>query len=132
MDELNATMNDPARPWHRKALDAIKIIPQVGGAFLAGGPTAALTKAITATAAQFFVEVAAKGGSAETQRLDVPSSASSGVGRQPILEQRARQFLKDALAGRRQWRLFRKGRRPSRNYRPIKVEDYSGAGRPGC
>ena len=30
-------------------------------AFLAGGPTAALTKAITATAAQFFVEVAAKG-----------------------------------------------------------------------
>ena len=61
MDELNATMNDPARPWHRKALDAIKIIPQVGGAFLAGGPTAALTKAITATAAQFFVEVAAKG-----------------------------------------------------------------------
>jgi len=61
MDELNATMNDPARPWHRKALDAIKIIPQVSGAFLAGGPTAALTKAITATAAQFFVEVAAKG-----------------------------------------------------------------------
>jgi len=84
MDELNATMNDPARPWHRKALDAIKIIPQVGGAFLAGGPTAALTKAITATAAQFFVEVAAKGGSAETQRLDVPSSAST-VSRQPLL-----------------------------------------------
>src|SRR6516165_9080638 len=39
-----------------------------------------------------------QGGSAETQRLDVPSSASSGVGRQPILERRARQFLKDALA----------------------------------
>src|SRR6516162_9647786 len=33
----------------------------VGGAFLAGGDAAALTKAITATAAQFFVEVAAKG-----------------------------------------------------------------------
>jgi hypothetical protein len=32
-----------------------------GGAFLAGGSAAALTKAITATAAQFFVEVAAKG-----------------------------------------------------------------------
>jgi hypothetical protein len=61
MDELNATMNDPARRWHKRALDAIKIIPQVAGAFLAGGGAAALTKAITATAAQFFVEVAAKG-----------------------------------------------------------------------
>jgi hypothetical protein len=60
MDELNATMNDPARPWHKRAIDA-KIIPQVGGAFLAGGGAAALTKAITATAAQFFIEVAAKG-----------------------------------------------------------------------
>jgi hypothetical protein len=60
MDELNGTMNDPARPWHKRAIDAIKIIPEVGGAFLAGGPHAALTKAITATAAQFFVEVAAK------------------------------------------------------------------------
>jgi len=54
-------MNDPARPWHKRAIDALKIIPQVGGAFLAGGGAAALTKAITATAAQFFVEVAAKG-----------------------------------------------------------------------
>src|SRR5262249_15165544 len=42
------------------------------------------------------------------------------------------EFREAALAGRRQWRLFRKGRRPSRNYRPIKVEDYSGDGRPGC
>jgi hypothetical protein len=65
MDELNATMNDPARPWHRRAIDALKIIPHIGGAFLAGGPTAALTKAITATAAQFFVEVAAKGDKSE-------------------------------------------------------------------
>jgi hypothetical protein len=39
----------------------LKIIPEVGGAFLSGGASAALTKAITATAAQFFVEVAAKG-----------------------------------------------------------------------
>lgn len=61
MDELNVTMNDPARPWHKRAVDAIKIIPEIGGAFLAGGPSAALTKAITASAAQFFVEVAAKG-----------------------------------------------------------------------
>jgi hypothetical protein len=61
MDELNTTMNDPARPWHRRAIDAFKIVPTIGGAFLSGGPHAALTKAITALAAQFFVEVAAKG-----------------------------------------------------------------------
>jgi hypothetical protein len=57
MDELNATMNDPARPWHRRAIDAVKIIPQIGGAFLAAGPAAALAKVVTASAAQFFVEV---------------------------------------------------------------------------
>ncbi|HXW30161.1 MAG TPA: hypothetical protein VEK55_12430 [Xanthobacteraceae bacterium] len=65
MDELNATMNDPARPWHRRAIDALKIIPQVGGAFLTAGPSAALTKAITTSAAQFFTEVAAKTDKAE-------------------------------------------------------------------
>jgi hypothetical protein len=61
MDELNATMNDPARPWHKRAIDAVKIIPQIGGAFIGGGPAAALAKAVTASASQFFVEVAARG-----------------------------------------------------------------------
>jgi hypothetical protein len=61
MDELNVAMNDPARPWHRRAIDAIKIIPEIGGAFIAGGSAAALAKAITETATQFFIEVAAKG-----------------------------------------------------------------------
>jgi hypothetical protein len=44
MDELNVTMNDPARPWHKRAVDALKIIPEIGGAFLTGGFTAALAK----------------------------------------------------------------------------------------
>jgi len=61
MDELNVMMNDPARAWHKRAIEGLKIIPEIGGAFFAGGPAAALTKALTATAAQFFVEVAAKG-----------------------------------------------------------------------
>jgi hypothetical protein len=61
MDELNAVMTDPARPWYKRAIDGLKIIPEIGGAYLTGGGPAALTKAITATAAQFFVEVAAKG-----------------------------------------------------------------------
>jgi len=61
LDELNATMNDPARPWFKRAVDGLKIIPEIGGAYLKGGTAAAFTKAITASAAQFFVEVAAKG-----------------------------------------------------------------------
>ena len=65
MDELNAVMNDPARPWHRRAIDALKITPEIGAAFFAGGPAAALTKAVTGLAAQFFVEVAAKGDKSE-------------------------------------------------------------------
>jgi hypothetical protein len=61
MDELNSVMNDPARPWYKRAIDGLRIIPEVAGAFITGGTSAAITKAITAGAAQFFVEVAAKG-----------------------------------------------------------------------
>jgi hypothetical protein len=61
MDELNAVMNDRTRPWHKRAIDGIKLIPEIGGAFITGGPAAAIAKAITGTASQFFVEVAAKG-----------------------------------------------------------------------
>jgi hypothetical protein len=60
MDELNVAMNDPARPWHKRIVDGIKIIPEIGAAFIAGSPAAALAKAVTTTAAQFFIEVAAK------------------------------------------------------------------------
>jgi hypothetical protein len=61
MDELNAAMNDHARPWHKRVFAAVKIAPEIAGAFIAGGPAAALAKAVTATASQFFIEVAAKG-----------------------------------------------------------------------
>jgi hypothetical protein len=61
MGELDATMNDPARPWHKRAIDMVKIVPQIGGAYLVGGPAAAIAKAITASTSQFFAEVAAKG-----------------------------------------------------------------------
>ena len=58
--------NRQSTPWSTAILAEIYLLKleaavRVGGAFLAGGDAAALTKAITATAAQFFVEVAAKG-----------------------------------------------------------------------
>jgi len=61
MDELNATMNDPARPWHKRAIDSIKIASEVGGAFIVGGPAGALSKALSSSLGQLFVELDAKG-----------------------------------------------------------------------
>lgn len=68
MDDLRITMNDPARPWHKRAIDAVKVLPSIGGAFFAGGVSAALTKALTTYAAQFFVEVAAHGDKQEAMK----------------------------------------------------------------
>ena len=61
MDDLRMTMNDPARPWHKRAIDAAKVVPSIAGAYFTGGASAALIKALTAYASQFFVEVAAYG-----------------------------------------------------------------------
>lgn len=61
MDDLRMMLNDPARPWHKRAVDAAKVIPSIVGAYFTGGTSAALTKALTAYASQFFVEVGARG-----------------------------------------------------------------------
>lgn len=61
MDDLRMTLNDPARPWHKRAVDAVKVIPSIAGAYFTGGTSAVLIKALTAYASQFFVEVAAHG-----------------------------------------------------------------------
>jgi hypothetical protein len=66
MDELRAAINAPSRPWYRRAIDAAKIAPAIAGAYFVGSPTAALAKAISASAEQFFVEVAAHGDKAES------------------------------------------------------------------
>jgi hypothetical protein len=46
----------------------IKIVPQIGGAYLMGGPAAAIAKAITASASRFFAEVAAHGDKNEASK----------------------------------------------------------------
>jgi len=66
MDDLRMTLNDPARPWHKRAVDAVKVIPSIAGAYFTGGTSAVLIKALTAYASQFFVEVAAHGDKQET------------------------------------------------------------------
>jgi hypothetical protein len=61
MDDLRMTMNDPARPWHKRAIDAVRVVPSIAGAFFTGGTSEALIKALTSYASQFFVEVAVHG-----------------------------------------------------------------------
>ncbi len=61
MDDLRNTLNDPARPWHKRAVEAVKVIPSIAGAYFTGGTSAVLIKVLTAYAAQFFVEIAAHG-----------------------------------------------------------------------
>jgi len=61
MDDLRMTLNGPARPWRKRAVDAIKVVPSIAGACFTVGPHAALAKALTACASEFFVEVAAHG-----------------------------------------------------------------------
>jgi hypothetical protein len=61
MDDLRLTMNDPAQPWHRRAIGGLKVIPSIAGAYFTGGASAALMKALTSYASQFFVEVGAHG-----------------------------------------------------------------------
>jgi hypothetical protein len=39
IDELNVMMNDPARPWHKRAVDGLKIVPEIAGAFFTAAPT---------------------------------------------------------------------------------------------
>ncbi|SNS24523.1 hypothetical protein SAMN06295912_10387 [Sphingomonas laterariae] len=61
LDELRQLASDPARPWHKRALDGVRIIPSVAGTCMSMGPGAALTQLLTALAPQFFTEVEAKG-----------------------------------------------------------------------
>jgi hypothetical protein len=68
MDALNEAMNAPARPWHLRAIDGIKFVAGLGGAYLVGGEAAALTKALASASAQLFVELQAAGDKREAQK----------------------------------------------------------------
>jgi hypothetical protein len=61
LDELRSTMHGPARPWYKRAVDLIKVVPELGTAFMTLDPTTAIAKVMTTYAGQFFAEVMAKG-----------------------------------------------------------------------
>jgi hypothetical protein len=66
LDELRATMEGPARPWHKRAIDLFRVVPVLAGAFMTMNEHAAIAKVLTTYAGQFFTEIMAKGDQRET------------------------------------------------------------------
>jgi hypothetical protein len=67
MDALNEAMNAPARPLYLRAIDGIRFVAGLGGAYLTGGEAAALMKALSSGTSQLFVELQAAGDKREAQ-----------------------------------------------------------------
>ncbi|WP_308516149.1 hypothetical protein [Sphingomonas flavescens] len=61
LDELRQLANDPARPWYKRAIDGVRILPSVATKCFTMSPGAALAQVLLAYAPQFFDELAAKG-----------------------------------------------------------------------
>jgi hypothetical protein len=61
LDELRQLISDPARPWHRRAIDGIKVTASIGASCLTGSWDKAIAELLTAFAPQFFKEIEAKG-----------------------------------------------------------------------
>lgn len=61
LDELRSTMNSPARPWYRRAVDMFRVVPSLAVAFMTMDKNAAIAQVLTTYAAQFFTEIAARG-----------------------------------------------------------------------
>lgn len=61
LDELRQSMNQPARRWYERAIDLMRVAPSVTAACFTMGPHAAVAKALTSFAPQFFEELSAQG-----------------------------------------------------------------------
>lgn len=61
LDELRQRAADPARPWHKRAVDGIRIVASVTGSCMTMRFDKAIGQLVEALAPQFFQEVEAKG-----------------------------------------------------------------------
>ena len=61
LDELRSSMNAPGRPWHKRAVDFVRVIPELATAFMTLDPQTALGKVLTTYAGQLFSEAMAAG-----------------------------------------------------------------------
>jgi hypothetical protein len=61
LDELQAAIDAPTRPWWRRGMDFIKVVPELAAGCFTMEPSAAIAKILTTYAGQMFTEIAAKG-----------------------------------------------------------------------
>lgn len=61
LDELRASMDRPATPWWKRAVNFVRILPELGTNFMTMEPNVAIAKALATYAGQFFTEVIAEG-----------------------------------------------------------------------
>lgn len=61
LDELQAAIDAPARPWWRRGADFIRVIPELAAGCFTLEPSAAIAKILTTYAGQMFSEFTAKG-----------------------------------------------------------------------
>lgn len=68
LDELRQLVSDPARPWHKRAVDGIRVTATIAGSCLTMNWGKALGELLTALAPQLFTELDAKGDKNQTLR----------------------------------------------------------------
>lgn len=85
LDELRQLAADPARPWHKRAVDGIRIVASVTGSCMTMRFDKAISQLVEALAPQFFQEVEAKGDKSQSLKrsdlyylLRVQAAGSAG------------------------------------------------------
>jgi hypothetical protein len=61
LDELQAAIDAPARPWWRRGVDIIRVIPELAAGCFTMEPSALIAKILTTYAGQMFTEFIARG-----------------------------------------------------------------------
>ena len=61
LDELRASMERPATPWYKRAINLIKVSPALAVAFMTMDTHSAIAKVLTTYAGEFFTEMMSKG-----------------------------------------------------------------------
>jgi hypothetical protein len=68
LDELRAKMNAPARPWYKRAIDAVRVVPKISPSFYTMNAKTIIGTALLSYLPQFFTELTAIGEKREALR----------------------------------------------------------------
>src|SRR5215216_2969010 len=68
LDELQAAIDAPARPWWRRGMDVVRVVPALAAGCFTMEPSAAVTKILTTYPGQMFTEFVAQGDGREARK----------------------------------------------------------------